>query len=189
MSEFINWITIIQGIVTIIVLPIGVVIAWNGLTTWKDQMNAKAEYDLARNILLSVYKARDAMDACRFRIDILNYIDQPTFIKMEKPKIDELSEARRQLDVELLEAKFIWDFKTVFPLQRLSMQAYELEFSFTVLYAPEAEESDRERYRPILFENSESDKDEFAMETSKIMADIENVLRPKLILKKVRTQK
>ena len=83
-------------------------------------MNVRAEYDLARSMLLSVYKVRDAMSACRIDLELAKDIDQPALIKIQGQRIKDLSEARRELDAELLEANFLWDFTTVFPVERLN---------------------------------------------------------------------
>lgn len=43
----------------------GVVVAIYGLTAWKKQLKGKVEYDLARRILITLYKYRDAIAVVR----------------------------------------------------------------------------------------------------------------------------
>jgi hypothetical protein len=53
-----------NGILTAVAIG-GVLIAWSGLSTWKKQLHGVHEFDLARRILLSVYKIEDGVKNVR----------------------------------------------------------------------------------------------------------------------------
>jgi hypothetical protein len=58
-------ITVIKDIVTILVSLVGGGVAVYGLFTWKLQLKGNIEYELSKNILKNLYRARDAVEYVR----------------------------------------------------------------------------------------------------------------------------
>jgi hypothetical protein len=50
----------------IVVAAFGVIIANRGLNTWKNQLHGQSNYELARRILVSLYKYREAIYGVRY---------------------------------------------------------------------------------------------------------------------------
>ena len=64
----INWklfFDILVSTITSVALLIGAVVAVIGLNTWKKQLKGNADYELARRVLRSTYKLRDAIKYVR----------------------------------------------------------------------------------------------------------------------------
>ena len=62
---FAELITIIKDIVLVGVSIASVCIAFKGLETWKRQSKGQTEFELARRILITLFKYRDAIDNIR----------------------------------------------------------------------------------------------------------------------------
>lgn len=54
-------VSVVKDIVTIITLVVGAGITVYGVNTWRKQLTAKAEYDLAKRILNAVNNVRDEL--------------------------------------------------------------------------------------------------------------------------------
>jgi hypothetical protein len=138
---------------------IGVYIAWSGLTTWKKQIIANAERDLAKRVLLAVYKVRHAIHTVSLYAEIAADVPSESAKKAHKEKIAELIQTRANLDVELLEAEAVWG-------DQLNYKSRFLFFGSRV----------------ALFDDTNKD-DEFMEKLNKDIERIEDLLRPILRLK------
>ena len=56
-----NLVQAIAAIVVALTTIVGVVLAWRGLKTWRDELSGRTEYELARQLLTGVYNVRDAI--------------------------------------------------------------------------------------------------------------------------------
>lgn len=185
-------ISIIKDVVTIISLGIGAYIALNGLNTWKRQLTVQAEYNLARRLLIAVYKFRDAIHSAsasiKVHIEVFNVTDKYTDISKESIKEDfaELENTDANLKVELLEAETTWGDDPQFNslIRNLTFKKYPLN-------------SLRDKYlfsniEDIPEENKTADittMKEFGQEVREAVRHIENLLRPKLKLTSTKVRK
>ena len=118
---------------------VGAIVAIKGLNTWQRQLKGQAEYDLARRLLVSLFKFRDAIDGVRH--PILEYetsssslgikegksYDQIQFEGVSKAyqiRWDKVQNERASLSTDILEAEALWGsdlkelFKDVFRLEK-----------------------------------------------------------------------
>jgi len=101
---------------------VGAIAAWLGVSTWRRELRGKNDYDLARRVLVNVYRIRDAISRARAPyIEPWEYEGRPgrELRHRSKPDPDDLAyaypqrlkpvvEAESALDVDLLEAQAIW---------------------------------------------------------------------------------
>lgn len=57
-----------KAIVAVVVPPLGLTIAWVGLKTWRRQLRGSSDHEVARVLLRSVFKLRDAIKFLRVRL-------------------------------------------------------------------------------------------------------------------------
>lgn len=185
------WIPIIQGIVTIGALIAGAVIAWLGLSTWRQQMVAKTDYDLAKRLLVGAYRLRDAVWSARMGKDFASMFDQPELKAEHKQRMEALQEAARAYEVELLEANALWDEDTNGPLRGFLMPYHELWIAFDAFYiVPDEDPKKQEKFRSLLFTEGEDwANDAYSQKLKRRLARVEEVLRPKLMLRRKANKK
>jgi hypothetical protein len=95
-----------KDIVTILATVTATIIAYAGLQTWKKQLRANAEYDLARRVLIAVYKVKDAVNNCRIFIDPREHLEEAK--KQHSVQIAKVDDSTSNFAVELLEAEAVW---------------------------------------------------------------------------------
>ncbi|NTU50397.1 MAG: hypothetical protein HGA87_05900, partial [Desulfobulbaceae bacterium] len=133
----------VVGIVKDIVLTLAAIVAGyvgiRGLSTWRRQLRGNTEYQLARNVLASVYELREAISSVRN--PFMQYSKEPD---LPADKLKELSQREREwqalaqayqrrwepvpkaiakLDANLLEAEVVWGSEIrakAAPLNRLA---------------------------------------------------------------------
>lgn len=59
-TEITEWISAIKEIIIGLSAVLATIFAYIGLNTWRKELKGKAEYQLAKDVLKSVYKVRDA---------------------------------------------------------------------------------------------------------------------------------
>lgn len=178
------WIAILQGIVTIAALTVGTIIAWLGLSTWKAQMNAKVDYDLARRVLIAVYTVRDAISSARLNSNVEAIDNSANTKEAHNQRINAALEPVSALEVELLETEAIWG-NDINMLCREVIQLYlELHFAFLAFYyVQNLDPNEKEKYYRILFSEFDANiQDEFADRLKKRVKDVETKLKLKLKL-------
>lgn len=100
------------------------VVAVRGLSTWQHQLKGQSEYDLARRILVSVFKYRDALIGVRHPAMWANEMPYPSKEKADtmtqdqirfygiaeayQARWDKVQEQRTSLYTDLLESEAIW---------------------------------------------------------------------------------
>jgi len=187
-----SYITLIKDTVTCLAALVAAYVAITGLQTWKRQLTANAEYDLARRVLVAVYKVRDAIEGCRTSawegdseiVDVTKRIHELAFTKLE--------DATANLDVELLEAQAVWgdeqDYRNSIVLFR-SLERI-LKGAYWEYYLPDPiEPKDKKEAYLVLFTNPSNSNDEFSRNIDRAVKRIEDLLRPKLTLKQGRSKK
>lgn len=188
-----TWLPIIKDIVTILATGIAAYVGFTGLQTWQRQLRGNAEYDLARRVLLAVYKVRDAINNCRFHASLEEVeADRDGIAKaikqMHDEAIAELEKAKASLEVELVEAEAVWggDGMYMIHLQWFGILIDQIRFAYQGYYSNEADEKQKADAHSVLFRE---DKDKFSEDLKGAIKRIEDVLRPKLTMKQARRKK
>jgi hypothetical protein len=112
---------------------VGVVIAGRGLRTWRAQLEGSAHFELARGLLLEVYRLRDAVESVRHPyLESSEATESDTGIPWEiaayEARWQRVVEAETRLQVFIYEARILWG-------ESITGIADELRGTVTSLYA------------------------------------------------------
>src|SRR5215216_7272461 len=102
------WAPLIKDLCTGAAALVASYVALAGLDTWKKQLTANAERELARRVLIAVYKVRDAINDCRLIATDIDSVTVDITQRIHEKKFEKLDEAKADLDAELLEAEAVW---------------------------------------------------------------------------------
>jgi hypothetical protein len=173
-GTFPDWVTAIAAAVTM-----GA--ALRGLESWKSQLRAGRDHDIARHILLAAIRLQDAV-----RIVRISWIDvsegEPDTADLEadayKARWALIQEARRDLHFAILEARASWG--------RSGLEQTELELSRKVNRLRMAVNHKLTRNRPTVFTEEDEavlwgeEGDEFDQSIGGLVQSYEQALLPKL---------
>ena len=152
-----------SAIVTSIAAVVGVWVAWRGVSAWRSELRGRTEYDLARRILVGVYRVREGVRSVRSPL-----MSSAEYAQREgrDPKSEGTSaadlayaydrrfkairDAMDGLDVDFLEAEAVWGNLLATPAGELRQCVRELWVSITMYVnshqtSPPWSERDRER--------------------------------------------
>lgn len=159
------------------------------MQTWKKQLTANAEYDLAKRVLVAVYKVRDTIEHCRSFDSLDKYANETE--KQLDILIAKIDDASASLAVELLEAEAIWggEKRYLDGVAGLNLQIIRLKMEYSEYQSAKVKPNDDEYPYSILFHIGFPEpgyKDEFSRLLDNDVISIEDVLRPKLTLKQAK---
>ncbi|WP_313456337.1 hypothetical protein [Pseudomonas sp.] len=176
-----------------------------GLSTWQRQLSGTASHELAKRALIELYKFRESLDRVRNPLMLASEFS-PTVVSTG-PQSEAVSrylgrcsayderfrlvtEARRNLDVVLLEAEALWgsDLKLlVKPLNDKSWDLYHYIENHLLSTDPRIDQAERAAYvdinkgQPnIMYRRSDVSKDDFARSFNQDLSKTEVYLRRKL---------
>jgi hypothetical protein len=189
MNTFQTSITLAKDIVTILATVTATIIAYAGLQTWKKQLRANAEYDLARRALIAVYKVRDAVNNCRIFIDPREHIEEAK--KQHNLQIAKVDDSTSSLAVELLEAEAVWGDEKNFheKFENLYKAASYMKSSIWNYYSDKTPENVKDNYFFQIFYSPPQGKGDIDILLETSVYEIEDLLRPKLKLRRGRKRK
>jgi hypothetical protein len=187
-----EYVTLGKDIATGLAALVAAYVGFTGLQTWKRQLTANAEYDLARRVLTAVYKLQKAIRLCRLPpVANVDHKEAETIKKMHVLRISQLEEAEESLDVELLEAEAVWgdlneySFSVTF-FRTLSTEMY---FAYSQYYWNSDDLTANEKveaYSLLFTDVVIGEEDEFYNRLEGAVKRVEDFLRPKLTLKQRR---
>jgi hypothetical protein len=186
-----TWLSIIKDIVTIVAAGVAAYVGFRGLQTWQRQLRGNAEYDLARRVLVAVYKVRDVINNCRLLASELDSETMDITKQIHESHFAKLDEAQASLDVELLETQAIWGNEQSYRMRiRLFLSLGQvLKNAFWQYYLPYSEDTNKvEKAHGVLFTDRDH-KDDFSVMLDTAVKEMEDMLRPKLTLKQVKRKK
>lgn len=197
--EWTDWLTATSAMIAAVAVACTAYFAKQGMSVWRQQMRGKDEYKLARDLLASIYKFRDAMHDAR----------HPFMTIVEKPPRDEaehmssgqirfyglsraysnrwnkVSKQHRKLYKNWIVAQAVWGDKLVQLVQPLHEQEQELRVAieeYLELIKPEDQTNVRENakrlreLRPMLYGLPE---DEFGQQIENSIKPLEQYLKQK----------
>jgi hypothetical protein len=205
-----SYISIIKDIITAIVALIAGAVAIYGVIAWKKQLKGKTEYELARRVLRAIYKVRDSIRIVRSPIQTggemeeavkasgISYdpndrnIHAQTQRAVYQLRWKQLSEARSDLQLELLEAEVSWGEEIKEKLKPLNDCIGKL-FATVHLYLDElerpsrrtdevAEKNREESFRILYWASDNPEEDSFSGRVKNSVEQIETFLKPHLKL-------
>ena len=199
-------ITLFKDIILIGVAVTGAVVAVKGLSTWKKQLTGHADYDLARRLLVSVFKYRDAIDTVRHPAMWNNEMPYPPKDQADKisddqirfygisnaylARWDKVREIRSDLYADLLDTEALWGtalndiFKVAFTLEH---ELFTNIRQYLVIINPDTKAAKRnaverifEKKRDVIYDELGEEPDEFKKEFREAVKKIEAYLKQKL---------
>lgn len=201
-----NNLSVIKDFVLMIVSVIGAFVALKGLSTWNRQLKGSVEYDLARRLLKSTYKLRDAMRGVRNPFMTNQEMPEPPLEHGEDMKYeqirhygiekaylarwDKVNDIRTELQADMLEGEAIWgaDLYPVFKdLFDLHLELFRNVRNYVEASNPNINSAIREatqiamrKNRDVLYDMSADEPDEFTKDVTKALGKIEAYLKPHL---------
>lgn len=182
------------------------VIAWCGLSAWRDQLSGTVEYELARRIFRGVFRRRDAVSNLRSPFILASEIPEPPpgqpetmdqakaryygVSKAYQARLDLLSEARREIAPDLLEAEVLWGRELKLLIR--AIRNLENELIFAVGHHVELRDPDNtiehkeaikrimKDRRDVLYEGGDGETDPFADDYAAAVLAVEEYLKPHL---------
>ncbi|MFQ5621782.1 MAG: hypothetical protein ACE5FS_00145 [Paracoccaceae bacterium] len=202
---FADWVSALANGVIALSAAAGAIIAGIGLSTWKSQTRWHSDRELARRLLVNLYKYRDAIKGVRNPAMFSNEMPKPPENEAEGMNADQIryygittayenrwkkaQDVRANLYSDFLEAEAIWgpDVRDLFHrIHKLQTELLMVVQNHLRLIDPDASDGMKEDYeriarkkRDILYDNWSED-DEFNKEFQDALAPIEAMLIGKL---------
>lgn len=197
---------ITKDLVLIVAAAIGSYVALKGLNTWQRQLTGQTEYDLARRILVTLFKYRDAIDQTRHPAMWGDEMPSPPEEEAKKMSFDEINfygsskayqkrwdkvqTEKSSLYADLLESEAIWGID----LKNLFQPIFDLEHELLVkirhhieLANPKTPDAHKEailkldkKKRDIMYSTLGEETDDFKLELLAAIEAIEKYLKPHL---------
>lgn len=188
--------TNIKDVVTIITLSIGAYVALQGLHTWRRQLKGSQNYNLAKSMLINLYKYRESLN--QFRHPAIWGNEYPKFSSEESMKMSpqersyqEKTHAYQQrwsnvaqikpvLLENLIESQVLWeqDLGTNFQqLFKLESQLYFAAINYLEAIKPYSEQGKIEKSDKDLIWDTLSENDPFRVKINEVIHEIEKQVK------------
>ena len=201
-----EFVSIAKDVVVGIAALVGAVVAVLGLGTWKRQIKGQSDYDLARRLLVTVFKYRDAVDGVRHPAMWADEMPLPSAEESERmsreqsrfygvsrayqSRWEKVQVERASLYADTLVAEALWGDE----LKRLFKDLYSLEHELLAcirLYldainpdipddTKDATAEIRKKRRDIMYDDLSEDGDEYRKQFRSKVEAVEKYLKSKL---------
>lgn len=182
----------------------GAIAAWVGLTTWKKQLRWESDHDLARRLLISIYRFRDSIFGVRHPVVFPHEMEPDEADNYPRERADvtrynglgrayqrrwqKVYDVRAELYSLLLEAEAVWGDELSSSFEKIATLENEL-FGTLQLYIrlrdPNEDEETKVALdkiyrgkRDIIYDRL--DDDEYRKDFSKALEPFEKIVRSKL---------
>ncbi|WNK67586.1 hypothetical protein RM156_03510 [Pantoea agglomerans] len=200
-AEFISF---LKDVVVVAAPATGAWVAVKGLSTWRRQLKGQSDYNLAKDVLINIYKYRDALffvrhplitgaelklpegvDEKELKYAEVNYLQTATAYENRWNKVVEV---RSKLLTNIVEIEALWGADLAQQLKNIFVHEKDLMFNISCYLrvinpsiAAEDKEFDREHYdRKMLYDTLKDESDTFRMAFKKTITPLEDALREKL---------
>lgn len=191
--------TNIKDVVTIITLSIGAYVALQGLHTWRRQLKGSQNYNLAKSMLINLYKYRESLN--QFRHPIIWGNEYPKFSPEESMKMSpeekyyqekthayekrwsNINQIKPVLLENLIETQVLWgqDLQTHFQqLFKLEFQLRTAVINYLEIIKPYSEKGNIEKSDKDLIRDTLSESDPFRVKINEVIDGIEKHIKPHL---------
>jgi len=200
-TEISKWITAVRDVLVGLSAVSAAVFAYLGLSAWRKELKGKAEYELAKDVLKSVYRVREAFKVVRhpaiFQYEYpADMTDHHGHLKREnnyegtahvyEKRWEKMDEAFRALEEHHLSAQVEWGSEFQDVIKKLRSCRVDLLIAVQQLIERKknphevsqttAEEKAEER--SVLYHlGSDSKDDKFTLQIDEAIADFESWLR------------
>ncbi len=181
-----DWITATSTGVIALATASGVIVARMGLNTWKEQLKGTTEYDLARRLLLQLYKVRDAIGYVRNPFLLVSEAGEPKDtvpweVAAYENRWKGVREGMIELEAIALECEVIWGKEVIQLKEKLTKQVISLNQAVGAYIRAASDirfQKDFERLENILYARGEDD--EFDKILTSVINEIEEYIKPRL---------
>lgn len=205
MSDAAAFFSIAKDIATTIIGGMALCVAWQGLSTWRRQLKGNAEYDVARKLVLSAYKLRDALEGVRtpgiHPTEVAHALketgtslegtDERTSRRVQAGAVYQLrwrpvQDAKSELRLNSLEARALWGDEVESAFREANECVCKLWAAITVSREFERHEvqedpADIIARRKIIYPMAtKPEDDEYMVELNRTVERFENLARPHL---------
>jgi hypothetical protein len=164
---------------------VGVGIAALGLRTWRLQLQGTAHFDLARRLLLEVYRLRDALERVRSPLMMVSEAagaddDLPWELTAYERRWQRVVEAQAPLEVCVYESEILWGDAARTLMRELAGQTNALYLALGAFARSKHDEHESltQEQRGVLYGGSEHDA--FSAELRTTVEGFEAYVRPHL---------
>ena len=182
--------SIVGTVITVVGTIAAVVIGYLGLITWRVQLKDTADRDLARRILISLYKVKGLVGHIRrpFREYSIpedargdKKAEEDAYSQTYQVEWNKLAEERGELQVAAIEAQAVWEKDFLRHLVPLNQHLVDLEMHLQDYLKsrrnPHEEVFDREKGRKVIW--GWGSNDEWGKQLDGIIDDIDKTVRPR----------
>jgi hypothetical protein len=196
-----------KDLATIFAAVVAAIVAIKGYNSWKKQLRGKTEHDLARRLLLDVYRVRNAIQMvrepfiseaetwqaiqeARIQVEKLD-ASSPQYAVLRQQAVyarrwSKVLAAFEKLEVDALEAEVLWGQTIVDSLVLLRQYTKTLQVGIWVylrnLSGPTEDQEPGQSQEALRIIHSRGQDDRFADEIKKAVEEVQNTLRPYLSL-------
>jgi hypothetical protein len=179
-------VTALAGCLVAVATVLGVFIAAYGLKTWRNQVKGAAQFELARRLLLDVYRLRDAIEGVRHPLMLISEADGadtgvPWEVSVYDKRWRRVMNVWTQLDVCIYECRILWNKEISELVQELRSHQKKLYLAVRAFCRAKQEESDAglsENNREVLYGLGD---DPFGAELRSTVDKFEKYVRPHLM--------
>jgi hypothetical protein len=171
--------------VTALAAVTGVILAWRGLQTWREQLKGTSEYQLAKETLKAAYRVQETFRSVRKKV----YIDKRSsdyderLVREYERRNSKVERAYVILKERCLDAKIEWG-EEFYKVQSIMMICYSIYSgcAFNMILfgklSDEVDEGGNGRKVVLEGEKDEDGKNSFTEQIDNGAADFERFLRP-----------
>ncbi len=190
----------IKDIVTFVLTALGLVIAAEGLSTWKKQTKGVRQFDAAYNLHLSLLKLRDAVKFVRNPAiwpsesnEAVEYtkkrhpnkpveeIAQNTGPHVYEMRWQKITMARTEVESHALAAEVLWGSEVQKKIQPMYKKVADLNFTLWQRFSNPYFNPKDMKWHYIIYDTSTFEKeDSFSTEVNSIVTEIGDYLRQKI---------
>lgn len=197
-------ISFLKDVVVVAAPATGAWVAVKGLSTWRRQLKGQSDYNLAKDVLINIYKYRDALFFVRHPLITGAELKLPEGVDEKQLKYAEVNylqtaaayenrwnkvvEVRSKLLTNIVEIEALWGADLAQQLKNIFAHEKDLMFNISCylrLINPsvdaEDKKFDKEHVdRKMLYDTLKDESDTFRGEFKKTLAPFENEMREKL---------
>lgn len=165
----------------------GVAIAGFGLSTWRKQLKGTTEYELAKRLLLQVYRIRDAVGYVRQPFLMVGEAGEPKKgvpweVAAYENRWKGVRDAMIEFDAVSLECEVIWGKEILNMKSKLTRQIIMLNHAIESFVQSKYDKAFQEDFTAELRDRlySRGDDDAYNKEFNKVVKSFENYVKPHL---------
>lgn len=197
-------VSFLKDVVVVAAPATGAIVAVKGLSTWRRQLKGQSDYNLAKDVLINLYKYRDALFFVRHplltgaELQLPENVDEKELKYAEanylrtvtayQNRWDKVVEVRSKLQANIVEIEALWNADLALQLKKIFAHEQDLMFNiscFLRVKNPSIYEEDKKFDREhldskMLYDTLKDETDIFRAAFKNTLTPLEDALRAKL---------